>query len=586
MTDLSTVKEEIKKTANIIEVIGQYVQLKKRGLNYSGLCPFHSEKSPSFTVNEEKQIFHCFGCQKGGDVFTFLMEYHNISFFQSLKDLAEHYNIPLPQNRNFSAERKKSEIEEQLFEVNEHAAEYFHHVLIKSHDGKPGKDYFSKRNLTEETISLFRLGYAINKWDGLTRHLRSINISPELGLKAGLLVSKDGGKYYDRFRGRIIFPIININSRIIGFGGRILDNSLPKYINSPETPIYHKGESLYGLDSASKNIRGQNQAIIVEGYMDLLVLRQHGFSNVVATLGTALTGNQIRRLKGYSKHVIVLFDADNAGRLAAMKSFPLFLKEGLSAKVLVLPDNEDPDSFVNNHGSEEFEKLLKTAAPIFDFYLDQVIACMDDGVDGRIKTLKEVVPLFLDIEQKAVRLLYVKEFSEKTGISEAIVWEELKHQDRDRPERSIGSRLKDNLIPARNPKKYGSDLQFLALLVHYPETIKDFSNKEWELIVSDPEITKIVKVLMEQFSSGKNLDRVDEFLDSDTIKGEFRKISLSRPPYTKESVGQAISEFIEKIARVKISESYKIASASGDLETLNSLIKEKRTLCGIKINPS
>jgi len=570
MADSSDAKEEVKKAADIIEVIGQYVQLKKRGQNYIGLCPFHSERSPSFTVNQDKQIYHCFGCGRGGDVFTFWMEYHNLSFPQSLKDLAERYNIPLPRDRNSFAERKKTELKELLYKINDLAGSYFHNILVKSDNGRPGRDYFSGRHLSQETISAFRLGYAIRKWDGLINYLGSKNISLDIGAKAGLLAPKKGGGYYDRFRDRIIFPIFDLNHQIIGFGGRILDDSLPKYINSPETPIYHKGNCLYGLDSAFKNIRERGLAIIVEGYMDMLVLRQHGISNVVATLGTALTSDQIRRLKGYTKDVVVLFDPDDAGREAALKSFPLFLNEGVSAKVLVLPGGEDPDSFVNRYGSDKFKELLKGAAPIFDFYMDQALAHMDIGVDGKIKILGEVLPIFMDVEQEATRSLYVHRFSEKTGINEAIVQEGLRHN-------TDTSQLKDRFYSAQDLRKYGSDLQFLNLLVHYPERIDHFRDQEWELIVSDPEIVKIIRVLMREYASGGKLDGIEGFLDSPAAKEELRKILISEPLY-KESVSQAVREFEEKIARVKISKSIRKASSEGDIEMLNRLIKAKQDL--------
>jgi len=569
--DSSDAKEEVKKAADIVEVIGQYVELKKRGQNYIGLCPFHSERSPSFTVNQSKQIYHCFGCGRGGDVFTFWMEYHNLDFPQSLKDLAERYNIPLPQKRDLYADRKKAELKEQLFEINDLAGRYFHDILVKSANGKPGRDYFSRRNISQETISQFRLGYAVKRWDGLLNYLRSKNCSLDRAAKAGLLVPKNNEEYYDRFRGRIMFSIFDLNHHSIGFGGRILDDSLPKYINTPETPIYHKGYYLYGLDSAFEDIRKRDLAIIVEGYMDMLVLRQHGISNVVASLGTALTSDQIRRLKGYTKNVVVLFDPDDAGREAALKSFPLFLNEGISAKVVVLPEGEDPDSFVNKHGSDAFKKLLKRAAPIFDFYLDQTLANMGHGVDEQIKALNEVLPVFMDLGQGATRFLYVHRFAEKSGINEAIVWEELRHH-------SNASQLKSRFSETQDPRKYGSDLQFFNLLLHYPEKIDTFRDQEWELIVSDPEIIAIIKVIMEKCPSEVNMDRIEEFLDSPVAKEQLRVSLMSQPFYSEGSVSQAVSEFEKKIAKVRLSQSIKRASAEGDMEMVNRLIRKKQDL--------
>jgi len=576
--DLSNAKEEVKKAADIIEIIGQHVQLKKRGQNYVGLCPFHSERSPSFTVNQDKQIYHCFGCGRGGDVFTFWMDYHNLSFSQSLKDLAGRYNIDLPRYGNLPAEREKAELKELLFKTNRLAAEYFHNILVKSADGKPGRDYFSRRHISGETISKFKLGYAVKRWDGLINYLRSKNISLGTGAKAGLLIAKKDGDYYDHFRDRIIFPIFDLNHQIIGFGGRVLGDSLPKYINTPETPLYHKGESLYGLDSAFKDIRERGLAIIVEGYMDTMVLRQHGISNVVAILGTALTSDQIRRLKGYTKEVVVLFDPDDAGRLAALRSFPLFLNEGISAKVLVLPQGEDPDSFVNRYGSDEFQELLEGAIPIFDFYLDQALAHMDAGVDGQIRVLREVLPIFKDLASGATRFLYVQRFSEKTGINEAIVWQELRHWENNRSERRDSSRLKGRFLLDQDPRRYGSDLQFLNLLVHYPETIDAFKDKEWALIVSDPEIIEIIRVLIEQFPLGGGLDGIEEFLDSPGAREQLRVVSMSKSFYAKELVNQAVSEFAKKIAKIKISQSISHAKAEGDMEMLNRLLRAKQDL--------
>ena len=578
MTTISEAKEEVKKTADIVEVIGQYVELKKRGQNYIGLCPFHSEKSPSFTVNQNKQIYHCFGCGKGGDVFTFWMEYHNLDFPQSLKDLARRYNISLPQKRDIYADKKRAALKEQLFKVNDLAGNYFHTILLKSAGGKPGRNYFSKRHISQDMITTFQLGYAVNKWDGLLNYLKSKHSSLDMAVKAGLLVPKKNKDHYDRFRGRIIFPIFDLNHRIIGFGGRILDESLPKYINTPETPIYQKGYQLYGLDSAYEDIKKRGLAIIVEGYMDTLVLRQHGISNVVATLGTALTSNQIRRLKGYTKDVIVLFDPDDAGRKAALKSFPLFINEGVTAKVVVLPQGEDPDSFVNKHGSSEFIELLEKAVPIFDFYLDQALTNMDTGIDGQIRILHEVLPVFKDLDQGAIRTLYVHRFAEKSGINEAAIWKELQHQEVTKAgERNI-SQLKRTLSSFHDPRRYGSGLQFLNFLINYPEKIHIFRALDWKVIVSDPNIISIIRVIMDKYPSEGNLSRIEKFLDSDVAKEQLRAILMSRSFYPEESVSQAVSEFKKKIEKVKISQSIRKASADGDMEMLNRLIREKQDL--------
>jgi DNA primase len=577
--DFSDAKEEVRKAADIVEIIGQYVQLKKAGQNYVGLCPFHSERSPSFTVNQNKQIYHCFGCGRGGDVFTFWMEYHNLSFPQSLEDLAERYHIPLPQRRDVAAERKKEGIKEQLFRINELACTYFHEMLLESAKGKPGRDYLARRSLSQETIASFRLGYSVNRWDGLTSSMRSKGWSLERVAQAGLIVGKEDGTYYDRFRNRILFPIFDLNGHVIGFGGRVLDDTLPKYINTPETPIYHKGAWLYGLDSAYKEIREKSSAILVEGYMDVLALRQYGISNVVATLGTALTGDQVRRLKGYTRDVVVLFDPDDAGRIAALKGFPLFLHEGVTARVLVLPEGQDPDSYIHARGANAFMRLLEGAAPIFDFYMAQALGHMDRGVDGKIKVLNEVLPIFLELDKGAARSLYVQQFSERTGIDEGIVWEELRRGEKARGMKGRPS-LKTRLSSTRDPRKYGSDIQFLNLLLHYPETIDRFRDQEWELIVSDPDIANIIKILMERVQGSEDMDKVEAFLESAEAKQQLRAIMLSQPFYPEEMLERAVMEFGKKITKIKISRSFSHAKAAGDIQMLNRLIREKQDLDG------
>jgi DNA primase len=576
--DFSEAKEAVRKAADIVEVIGQYVQLKKAGQNYVGLCPFHSERSPSFTVNQNKQIYHCFGCGRGGDVFTFWMEYHNLSFPQSLEDLAERYHITLPQRRDVAGERRKEEIKEELFRVNKLACSYFHEVLLRSEKGKPGRDYVSQRNISQETISSFQLGYAVNRWDGLTNYMSSKGYSLERVAQAGLIVKKDHGAYYDRFRNRIMFPITDLNGHVIGFGGRILDDTLPKYINTPETPIYHKGAWLYGLDSAYKDIREKGLAILVEGYMDVLALRQYGISYAVAALGTALTGDQVRRLKGYTRDLIVLFDPDDAGRMAALKSFPLFLNEGVTARVLVLPQGEDPDSYIHSRGPDAFMGLLEGATPIFDFYLAQALAHMDKGVDGKIKVLNEVLPIFSELDEGATRFLYVKQFSERTGIDEGIVWDELRRS------KGQGTRSRPSLATsvsnAQDLRKYGSDIPFLNLLLHYPETIDRFRDQEWGLIVSDPDMANITKILMERVQTSEDIDKVESFLESVDAKKQLRAIMLSQPFYTEEMVESAVAEFGKKIAKRTISRSMSQAKAGGDMQMLNRLIRAKQDLDG------
>ena len=409
-------KEEIKRAADIVQVIGQFVQLKKAGKNFMGLCPFHAEKDPSFTVSSDRQMFHCFGCKKGGDIFAFWMDYHGLTFPEALKDLAERYNVQITDNFSATEEKKRSKLRETLFKINEAAALYFQQALSKTAGGNPAADYLKKRAISKEIISEFRLGYAPDKWRGITDYLREHEIDLERAVQAGLIIPKKGGGYYDRFRGRVMFPILNLREQVIGFGGRVLDDSLPKYLNTPETPVFHKGEFPYGLHASFKAIRQKGVAVIVEGYMDLLALRRHGLDEVVATLGTALTGQHIRKIKGYAKEAVVVFDSDEAGRNAALRSLPLFLNEGLPARAVVLPNGHDPDSFVNRNGLPEFLKLLDSASSMFDFFLDQKLTQKGSDIERKVQVLKEILPVLSQLRNTAQRSLYAGRLSEQIGI--------------------------------------------------------------------------------------------------------------------------------------------------------------------------
>ncbi|MBC8421226.1 MAG: DNA primase, partial [Desulfobacterales bacterium] len=277
MTSYQSAKEEIKNTADIVELIGQYVQLRKAGRNHVGLCPFHAEKDPSFTVSPEKHTFHCFGCKKGGDIFSFWMEYHGATFPEALRDLAERYNITISEGFSQAAERQKAAKREGLYRINEKTAAYFQKTLKHPAKGKAARDYLKKRSIPGEIVAEFRLGYAPDEWDGLVKDLRGHHMDLNGAVEAGVIVPGKKGGYYDRFRGRIIFPIFDLRrgERVVGFGGRVLDESLPKYLNTPETPIFHKGRSLYGLHSSHAVIRERERAVVVEGYMDLLALKGH-----------------------------------------------------------------------------------------------------------------------------------------------------------------------------------------------------------------------------------------------------------------------------------------------------------------------
>jgi DNA primase len=418
--------EEIRSAANIVDVISGYVQLRKRGKNFLGLCPFHSEKTPSFTVSEDKQIFHCFGCHTGGNVFKFLMEYEKISFVEAVQELAQELGIPLEFDQQES-EQKQTE-QEILYDINTEAARYFSNNLLNSDEGDVALNYFQNRKIKPATMRAFGLGYAFNGWDNLLNFLQDKKIDIDRALQLGLIGKSQEGRLYDKFSSRIIFPIFSPNGRVVAFAGRILENKegAAKYLNSPESMIYTKGRILYGLSHAKDEIRRVDKAILVEGYMDLISLYQNGIKNVVAVSGTALTEEQVQLLSRYTKNVVLLFDADTAGIKAAMRSIELLLKRDFEIKIIALPQGEDPDSYVNNYGKEKFEELIKSAKNFLEYQSEyyESLGMFDDPAKTAEAVRDLVKPLALINDELKASLL-IKNIAKKFNLREKLLESEL-----------------------------------------------------------------------------------------------------------------------------------------------------------------
>jgi len=418
--------EEVRHGANIVDVISSFVQLKKRGNNFIGLCPFHSEKTPSFTVSSEKQIFHCFGCHQGGNVFKFLMEYKRISFIESVKEIADQVGISIDYDENYDPKAQSEQ--ELLYDINVHAARLFSKNLLKADEEGLGGEYFKKRNIKTNSIMGFGLGYAKNSWDDFKNYAEKNNLDPEKSKSIGLLDTKDEGGYYDKFRGRIIFPIMSPNGRVIAFGGRILDNSkkTAKYLNSPESKIYKKRYSLYGLYHSQDEIRRMDKAILVEGYMDLISLYQAGIKNVVASSGTALTNEQVQLLSRYTKNIVVMFDADIAGQKAAMRSIETLLKQDFDVKILSLPEGEDPDSYVNKHGKVLFEEKINQATEFLEYQTAQFEkqGLFKDALT-QSTAIRQMVQTAALVSDKLKRSILIKKISKKFNLREKLLETEL-----------------------------------------------------------------------------------------------------------------------------------------------------------------
>jgi DNA primase len=441
--------EEIRRRNDIVDVIAEYLPLKGNGGNFKTLCPFHSEKTPSFTVTRQKQIFHCFGCNAGGNVFHFIMKYEHMNFPEAVAYLAKRGGILLPKGRSSATSSPLQAHKEQLYGVNEMAAEYFHKLLLNTPQGEKARLYLSKRGINERSVTRFKLGYAPPEWDGLLRYGADHGLQPQILAEVGLVKARDDGRgFYDRFRDRLMFPICNVMGRTVALGGRLLDNlpEAPKYLNSPETSIYRKGTLLYGLHLAKQSIRAEGRVLIVEGYLDLISLFQAGMEQVVATLGTALTSSHVQLLKAYAKEAVLVFDGDTAGRSAALRGREYFLQghvryflpsahissikgalEGdLHAKVVLLPQGHDPDTFVQAEGRDALLAKVREAQPFIEFLLDTEAAGHDlASIQGKLAYVRKLLPLIVNLANEVERTEYLSELVKRTGIAPTALADEL-----------------------------------------------------------------------------------------------------------------------------------------------------------------
>jgi len=440
--------DEIKARSELVAVVEQYVHLDKRsGSNYFGLCPFHSEDTPSFSVSPSKQIYYCFGCHKGGDVVHFIMDVEKCNYPQALRLLAERSGVAIPEPED-EEYRQRSELNKQLMAVNLEAARYFYHTL-NSETGSICRQYMQRRNLTVSTSRKFGLGYAGDAWDGLYRHLQAKGYNDELLLKSGFLKKGKNGQIYDLFRNRLMFPIMDVMGRVVAFGGRVLDDSMPKYINSPETPVYTKGRHLFALNLAKAS--HDKHLVMVEGYMDAIALHQAGVDNTVASLGTALTENQAQLLRKYTEAVIIAYDADAAGQAAALRSLDILGAKGIKVTVLQVPDGKDPDEYIRKNGPERFHALLEKALPLIDFKL--LAARRANTADNVLDLLgyQDAACQILSNEDNAiVRELYAVKLAEELNATADTVMKEIERRHHNPDESKQKDQLRQKLA-ARTP---------------------------------------------------------------------------------------------------------------------------------------
>jgi DNA primase len=601
--------EEIRRSADIVDIISGYVQLKKRGRNYIGLCPFHQEKTPSFTVSAEKQIFHCFGCHAGGNAFSFLMDYKNISFVEAVQEIAEQLGIQLTYEK--TEESLEQTEQESLFELNVFAARWFSDILLKSDDGEVAREYFKKRNIKLQTQKSFGLGFAPYGWDHFLNYAKENKIDLVKAKTLGLIDTRDDGGYYDKFRGRVIFPVFSPNGRVIAFGGRILDkqDNVAKYLNSPESLVYSKRKSLYGLYHSKEEIRKLDRAIVVEGYMDLISLYQHGVKNVVASSGTSFTEDQVQLLSRFTKNVILLFDADTAGQKASMRSIELLLKQNFEVKIASLPNGEDPDSFINNSGREEFNNFITGASNFLEYQTMQFEkAGMFEDPAQQTEAIRELVKSAALIGDELKRNITIKTIARKFNLREKLIETELNkllQQQQEKEGRVIPQRAEVNETPARimplkeNPFEkslmrllLGGDLKiagyifdnilpeefinprFRAAAIVVYESMKSGSVSPSLIVekIADPDLNKMV------FEFAFSGDSISKKWDELTIEGEIEKDSFK---YAVDSIKNFKIFRIDEQLKLN---NQRISKSTDETETLDlfrvnkELLEEKRTL--------
>src|SRR4030042_2741031 len=446
--------EEIKYKIDIVEFLPDYVQLKKSGQNYKGLCPFHSEKTPSFMVSQAKQIFHCFGCGVGGDVISFLMKHENLSFGEAIRYIAKKAGIKIT---DFKFDKDDfHEKRENIIQINNEAMKFFIKNLSSS---EAAKVYLKNRDINEESIDKFCIGYATDERDALLKYMKKIGYADSLIKDAGLVVSAEKS-YRDVFRGRIIFPIFNLQNDVIAFGGRVMDNSMPKYLNSPETEIFKKGDTLFAINLSKDGIRKKDYVIIVEGYLDAIVCHQYGFKNTAAPLGTALTFRHLQRLKLLTKKVVLVFDGDEAGISAARRSLSIVCESDFKARVLLLPEGEDPDSFLRKNSSQPFEKMLSDTMSMIEFLLNTSSA---SGGGDRIDNVRKALGMIAGVKDLIIADEMLGELADRSRINESVLRSELKKMKKKAGPHSLKGRGPVKAV--RNEEEY----LLLSAIIAFPE---------------------------------------------------------------------------------------------------------------------
>jgi len=560
---------EIKDAAAIEEVVGQYVKLEQKGRNLLGLCPFHTETKPSFTVAPEKGIFHCFGCGAGGNVFSFLMQYQRLSFPEAVQELARRYGIPITFKDLGPEGSQQAKKRTLAYEINQLAAA-FYQTTLNAPEGKPGRDYLAQRGLTEEVIRSFRLGYAPDEWDSLRRHLQSRGVSLEMAQEVGLLMPRDRGGYYDRFRHRIIFPIQDRQGRVIAFGGRIVGAGEPKYLNSPESVLYSKGRTLYGVPQAAEALRQTGVALVVEGYLDLIALQVHGIANVVATLGTALTREQVRLLKSLAAKVVLVFDGDAAGARAMKRAFPLFAQESLAVRALPLPAGMDPDSYAQAHGADLFGAAWEAAQPWFTFLMEDLINEHGLDIQGRVHILEELRPYFQAMADPVEQDLWVKAAAQRLTVDEGAIRRSLA---------SAAPMAASRLDPMAG-LLVSQETNLLGWVLSHPEDVPLAELEDWVQGFENQECRELLEMVVNCYREYGKLDHglLVQQVDNDRLRSQICTLILKEEKIDRSTDHWRRDFKVKSLKKARARLKERMAHAAGADEDLSALQAQRQEI--------
>ncbi len=539
--------EEVRRRADIVSLIGEYVTLKKAGRNFLGLCPFHREKTPSFTVSPDKQMFYCFGCSEGGNVFSFLMKLNHLTFPEAVRHVAGKTGVVIPERSMTPEEKDRYSLGEQIRRVNGLAAEYFVRAL-QSSAGERAKEYLRKRGIEADAIQTFRIGFAPDGRSRLLDFLEKKGISARLVEQAGLAVQRTGegdSGYYDRFRGRLMIPIEDVDGHVIAFGGRIMGSGEPKYMNSPESPVYTKGNNLFGLSRTRETIRQAGFSLLVEGYFDLIALWSAGIQNVVATLGTALTRTQVDLLRRYALRVVAVFDPDEAGRKALARSLELFLAGNVHARAVILPDGLDPDDFVRTRGRDKMEDLVARSVPMVDYYIDEILGGRGTLQEDRDK-LRESVAFVSRIEDDVERNLFIKKVAERLNFDQEVLKTEVLRA-RSRPAGSPTEPVRRKTI--REPDQL--ELSLIHMMLECPEWIPTVAVSG----VMDWFTTEELRLVGERLlaAAGKEGGAIPDVfslvsgIEEGPVRARLLDLFMGENPYPRELIERLVADTIRKI---------------------------------------